>query len=113
MNNTINKLKNEFDKVKLKHIRDKNSNKGLTIACLWKNDMRYFGLSICNKKDQFSKRMGREIALNRAKFAATTLGVKEHKDYYSFILCGNSSNEEYMFDMNNGGNLIIPKHLYT
>lgn len=45
-------------------------------------DRNQIGWSLCNKKDQFNKHMGRKIAVNRADFYGTnkTLLLKEVPD---------------------------------
>ena len=40
---------------------------GRTIAVIWDGDWRYVGISECGKRDQFKKKMGRIIALGRAR----------------------------------------------
>ena len=60
----LNTLREQFDRVTLKHCINLEEPK--TIAILAKGDYRYVGISYCHANDQFSRKRGREIALSRA-----------------------------------------------
>ena len=59
------KLKSQFDKVYLRHIRP-NAQIGTTIGVLVKGNDAFVGISKCHEGDQFNKEIGRNISLGRA-----------------------------------------------
>lgn len=66
MNKTsLEVLKKQFDKVYIRYIRP-NDQTGTTIGLLVKGNEAFVGISKCHEGDQFSKEIGRNIALGRA-----------------------------------------------
>lgn len=68
-NAKLDTMRRLFDRVSLMHcinLPNKYRGTGVTFACVTINNMNYFGVAFCGKKDQFSRKMGREIALGRA-----------------------------------------------
>lgn len=61
----LTKLKSQFDKVYLKHVRPDNQT-GTTIAILVKGSDAFVGVSRCHVGDQFNREIGRNISLGRA-----------------------------------------------
>src|SRR4030042_1231034 len=63
------KLNDGTDNLRLKIWFEKYENvrTGKTIAVIWDGNIRYVGLSSCHERDQFCKKIGKIIAINRAK----------------------------------------------
>jgi len=84
----VKALKEKFDRVLLNHEMGKNGKGGKTSAILVLNGMAFGGVSICHRKEQFNRALGRQIALGRALHAyhVVTGGKPERKrkDYSSF-----------------------------
>jgi hypothetical protein len=103
----LQEIKNTFDKVKLKHFmepfkanRGKIRN-GKTIAVIFDGNTRYVGVAECGRKDCYSRKQGREIALGRALRAAKNK---------------TNNGTHFTFNVNNVPQKIVdnvPKHLYT
>ena len=55
---------------------------GKTIAVLFDGDQRFIGISHCSKKDQFSKKIGKTIAIGRAQHVQKNQD-KESPDMFS------------------------------
>ena len=63
-----------FDKIRTYHEKDENDNRtGRSITVLWEGLKRYVGISRCSSKDNFSKKVGRSISLERAVSARNIL----------------------------------------
>lgn len=67
------KVKKEFDAVRIFYTDDKK-----TIVVLHRGDIRFVGISLCGRKDQFARKVGRSIAIGRALKAAEI--VKQNVD---------------------------------
>ena len=67
MNTNIESLKEGFEQIKIKHFNSETY-KG-THAALVKEGKVFLGIAKCNPKDQFNRRLGREISLGRALHA--------------------------------------------
>lgn len=98
----LDQIKNTFDKVKLKHFNEPfNRRNGKTIAVIFEGENRYVGIAECGRKDAYSKKKGRGIALGRALKAAKN----------------NSNNgTHFTFNINEVPQNIVdtvPEHLYT
>lgn len=63
---TEQELKDQFDKVVVKHHKTEGSLYRATHAALVKGTTVYIGVSICDEEDQFNRRVGKAIALGRA-----------------------------------------------
>ena len=98
----LEKLKEQFDKVRLQHFSTPfNRRNGKTIAVLFDGDTRYVGVTECSRKDAYSKKKGRGIALGRA-----------------FKASKNNSNNgtHFTFNINSVPQNIVdtvPSYLYT
>lgn len=112
----LSTLKEQFDRVALKHCT-KDGRTPRTIAVLAKGDERYVGISYCHDNDQFSRKMGREIALSRAlhRFQVNT-GEKLERNPENYIVKGlMDSINSLVFNINNIPDSVtttVPEHLY-
>lgn len=67
----LEELQKTFDKVKLQHfVKPFDRRNGKTIAVLFDGAKRHVGIAECSRKDCYSKKKGRQIALGRALKAA-------------------------------------------
>jgi len=61
----VRELRKKFDRVVVRHYREKDGDQFTHAAVVTGTDI-FIGISRCDKRDQFCKRIGRSIALGRA-----------------------------------------------
>ena len=105
---SLEELKKEFDRVGIwyeKVSKGSRERTGNTIVALHKGDTVYVGIAQLSKKDAFSKKKGRRIALNRAH--SLFHGVQRRSDF-SFTY---DKNEPISDEFIRYTEFIIPKWL--
>lgn len=106
---TLEEMKEQYDNVKLIHLRQPTKNhNGQTVAIIWDGPERFIGVSQCSKKDQFSKKMGRMVALNRAEHVAKEMRNSRARGKLSNFLYKINIDEPLHPDLKE-----IPKSLYV
>lgn len=77
----IDELKKTFKQVKVKHFNSETY-KGTHVALVTEENKVFVGIAKCNPRDQFNRRIGRDIAVGRAfklwKFDAGVLPQPQH-----------------------------------
>jgi len=64
-----------------RHVRDKNGQLKFTVAWIEEGDTIHIGASICGKNQQFSRAIGKPVAVGRAKLAmALAKGLAEERE---------------------------------
>ncbi len=74
--------------VRVWHDRDFTGNKGRrrgrTVTCIWDGNLRHVGIAECSKKDQFEKKMGREISMGRAVSTSSNISCAVSEWAFTF-----------------------------
>lgn len=114
-NMSLENLKQQFDRVALKHIMEEDTPR--TIAVLSKGNERFVGISYCHDNDQFNRRRGREIAINRALhqykvFAGEKLARNPENYRVQALLDSPNSLTFNINDVPGEVSCTIPEHLY-
>jgi hypothetical protein len=78
-----------LDNTRFKHFQFEGNKGGVTLGWMYNDDSLFLACSVCSSKDMFSKKVGRELVLERlneevnentSKFSAT-ISLEEIKEY--------------------------------